>query len=45
MRSLVHKSFSQVQKENVIRLFKSYRKDFRDGEQKRDFLYVRTRWR
>jgi ADP-L-glycero-D-manno-heptose 6-epimerase len=41
MRSLVHKSFSQVQKENVIRLFKSYRKDFRDGEQKRDFLYVK----
>ena len=25
----------------VIRLFKSYRKDFRDGEQKRDFLYVK----
>jgi ADP-L-glycero-D-manno-heptose 6-epimerase len=41
MRSLVHKSFAQVQKENVIRLFKSYRKDFRDGEQKRDFLYVK----
>src|ERR1017187_3441416 len=41
MRSLVHKSFSQVQNENVIRLFKSYRKDFRDGEQKRDFLYVK----
>lgn len=41
MRSLVHKSFSQVQKENVIRLFKSHRKDFRDGEQKRDFLYVK----
>src|ERR1019366_353074 len=41
MRSLVHKSFAQVQNENVIRLFKSYRKDFRDGEQKRDFLYVK----
>ncbi|MGH7952711.1 MAG: ADP-glyceromanno-heptose 6-epimerase [Limisphaerales bacterium] len=41
MRSLVHKSFAQAQNENVIRLFKSYRKDFRDGEQKRDFLYVK----
>jgi len=41
MRSLVHKSFAQVQKEGVIRLFKSYRKDFRNGEQKRDFLYVK----
>jgi ADP-L-glycero-D-manno-heptose 6-epimerase len=41
MRSLVHKSFAQVKNEGVIRLFKSYRKDFRDGEQKRDFLYVK----
>lgn len=41
MRSLVHKSFAQVQNENLIRLFKSYRNDYRDGEQKRDFLYVK----
>ncbi|HUZ07517.1 MAG TPA: ADP-glyceromanno-heptose 6-epimerase [Candidatus Paceibacterota bacterium] len=41
MRSLVHKSFAQVEHEGVIQLFKSYRKDFRDGEQKRDFLYVK----
>jgi ADP-L-glycero-D-manno-heptose 6-epimerase len=41
MRSLVHKSFAQVKKEGVIRLFKSYRKDYKDGEQKRDFLYVK----
>ena len=41
MRSLVHKSFSQVKNEGVIRLFKSYRKDYKDGEQKRDFLYVK----
>ena len=41
MRSLVHKSFGQVQAEGVIRLFKSHRSDFRDGEQKRDFLYVK----
>jgi ADP-L-glycero-D-manno-heptose 6-epimerase len=30
-----------VQKEGVIRLFKSHRKDYKDGEQKRDFLYVK----
>jgi ADP-L-glycero-D-manno-heptose 6-epimerase len=41
MRSVVHKSFAQVKNEGVIRLFKSCRKDFRDGEQKRDFLYVK----
>ena len=41
MRSLVHKSFAQVQHEGVIRLFKSYRPEFKDGEQKRDFLYIK----
>jgi len=41
MRSVVHKSFSQVQEHGAIRLFKSYRRDFADGEQKRDFLYVK----
>jgi ADP-L-glycero-D-manno-heptose 6-epimerase len=41
MRSLVHKSFAQVQGKGVIQLFKSYRKDYKDGEQKRDFLYVK----
>jgi ADP-L-glycero-D-manno-heptose 6-epimerase len=30
-----------VQGKGVIQLFKSYRKDFKDGEQKRDFLYVK----
>ena len=41
MRSLVHKSTAQVRAEGLIRLFKSYRPDYRDGEQKRDFLYVK----
>jgi len=41
MRSLVHKSFGQVHETGIIRLFKSYRSDYRDGEQKRDFLYVK----
>ncbi|HXI70657.1 MAG TPA: ADP-glyceromanno-heptose 6-epimerase [Verrucomicrobiae bacterium] len=41
MRSLVHKSFAQVQSKGVIQLFKSYRRDYKHGEQKRDFLYVK----
>lgn len=41
MRSLVHKSFAQVRDKGVIQLFKSYRKEFKHGEQKRDFLYVK----
>ncbi len=41
MRSLVHKSFGQVRDTGAIRLFKSHRSDYRDGEQKRDFLYVK----
>ena len=41
MRSLVHKATAQAQQEGVIRLFRSYRPDFRDGEQKRDFLYIK----
>jgi ADP-L-glycero-D-manno-heptose 6-epimerase len=41
MRSLVHKSFGQVRETGAIRLFKSHRSDYRDGEQKRDFLYVK----
>jgi len=30
-----------VQSKGVIQLFKSHRKDYKDGEQKRDFLYVK----
>ncbi len=41
MRSVVHKSFGQVRQTGIIRLFKSYRPDYTDGEQKRDFLYVK----
>jgi ADP-L-glycero-D-manno-heptose 6-epimerase len=41
MRSLVHKSFAQVQAKGVIQLFESYRKEYKDGEQKRDFLYIK----
>ena len=41
MQSLVSKAYKQVVNTGVIRLFKSYREDYRDGEQKRDFIYVK----
>jgi ADP-L-glycero-D-manno-heptose 6-epimerase len=41
MRSVVNKSFAQVLQTGVIRLFKSYRPEYRHGEQRRDFLYVK----
>jgi len=41
MRSLVMKAFEQVQADGKIRLFRSHRDDYKDGEQKRDFLYVK----
>ena len=41
MRSVVHKAFGQIREEGKVRLFKSYKPDYRDGEQLRDFLYVR----
>jgi ADP-L-glycero-D-manno-heptose 6-epimerase len=41
MRSLVNKSFRHVMETGKIQLFKSYRPEYGDGEQKRDFLYVK----
>jgi len=41
MRSLVCKACEQILSTGGMRLFKSHRPDFRDGEQMRDFLYVR----
>lgn len=41
MRSVVNKAYPQVRDHGVIRLFKSHRPDYRDGEQLRDFIYVK----
>ncbi len=40
MQSVISKGYEQIKKEGKIRLFKSYSKDYKDGEQKRDFIYV-----
>jgi ADP-L-glycero-D-manno-heptose 6-epimerase len=41
MRSMVHKAFHQIHDNGAIRLFRSYRPEFPDGGQRRDFLYVK----
>ncbi len=41
MRSVVHKSFGQIRDTGVVKLFKSYHPDYKDGEQVRDFVYVK----
>ncbi len=46
MSSVAYKAFHQIQKTGSMGLFKSYHRDYKDGEQKRDFVYVKdvTRW-
>ncbi|MDQ2664372.1 MAG: ADP-glyceromanno-heptose 6-epimerase [Candidatus Eremiobacteraeota bacterium] len=41
MRSLVDKAFAQIRSGGAVKLFRSERPEFRDGEQRRDFLYVK----
>jgi len=41
MRSVVHKAFHQIRDQGEVTLFRSHRPDFNDGEQRRDFLYVK----
>ena len=41
MMSLVAKNYRKVAAGETIRLFKSHRPDYRDGEQRRDFVYAK----
>ena len=41
MRSMVHKAYGQILSTGKVRLFKSHRDDYEDGEQLRDFIYVK----
>ncbi len=41
MRSVVHKAFEQIRETGKVKLFKSYREEYKDGEQMRDFIYVK----
>ena len=41
MRSFILKAFEQIKQVGKVRLFKSHRPDYKDGEQLRDFVYVK----
>ncbi|MHC4434327.1 MAG: ADP-glyceromanno-heptose 6-epimerase [Planctomycetota bacterium] len=41
MRSFIVKAFEQINAAGVVRLFKSYEGDYADGEQLRDFIYIK----
>lgn len=41
MASVVFHGYNQIKKEGKIKLFKSHKPDYKDGEQKRDFVYVK----
>ena len=41
MASVIFHAFNQIQRTDQLKLFRSHRDDYADGEQKRDFLYVK----
>jgi ADP-L-glycero-D-manno-heptose 6-epimerase len=41
MRSIIVKAFEQIKESGKVKLFKSYNPDYKDGHQKRDFIYVK----
>jgi ADP-L-glycero-D-manno-heptose 6-epimerase len=41
MRSVVHKAFGQVRDTGNVKLFKSLHPEYKDGQQMRDFVYVK----
>jgi ADP-L-glycero-D-manno-heptose 6-epimerase len=41
MASVIFHSFHQIKRDGVVKLFRSHRPDFKDGQQLRDFVYVK----
>ena len=41
MASVVYHAFNQISRNNEMKLFRSYHIDYKDGEQMRDFIYVK----
>jgi ADP-L-glycero-D-manno-heptose 6-epimerase len=41
MASVIWHAFNQIQKDGVVKLFKSHKDGFEDGKQLRDFVYVK----
>lgn len=41
MASVIFHSFNQIKSSGLVKLFRSHRPDFKDGQQLRDFVYVK----
>jgi len=41
MASVIFHAFHQISETGKMKLFRSYRNDYKDGEQRRDFIYVK----
>lgn len=41
MRSVINKAYKQILETGKLTLFKSYRSEYADGEQERDFIFIR----
>jgi ADP-L-glycero-D-manno-heptose 6-epimerase len=41
MASVIWHAYHQIKQNGIVRLFKSHRPDFKDGQQLRDFIYVK----
>jgi len=41
MASVIFHAYNQIRQTGRMKLFRSHRSDFKDGEQKRDFIYVK----
>jgi ADP-L-glycero-D-manno-heptose 6-epimerase len=41
MASVIFHAFNQIKENGVVKLFKSHKSNFKDGEQLRDFIYVK----
>ena len=41
MKSVVHKAFHQIKENGKVKLFKSYKPEYKDGAQLRDFVYIK----
>ena len=41
MRSIIQKIFQTISKNNSVKLFKSHNPNYKDGEQMRDFIYIK----
>lgn len=41
MASVIWHAYNQIKKDGEVKLFRSHRPDFKDGEQLRDFIYIK----